>query len=87
MTEELYEIKTRTFTEAIARLVAAFKKHNPGIDSFQCECLDGSKVSIRIAKTKVSLAAHSVCCHGTEGCHDQGDKHMCRTKKRGKARA
>lgn len=46
---ELYEIKTRTFTEAIARLVDTFKKHNPGIGKFECTCLDGSRVRIVIA--------------------------------------
>lgn len=46
---ELYEIKTRTFTEAVARLVDTFKKHNPGIGKFACTCLDGSRVRITIA--------------------------------------
>ena len=46
---ELYEIKTRTFTEAVARLVDTFKKHNPGIEKFACTCLDGSRVRITIA--------------------------------------
>jgi len=46
---ELYEIKTTNFTEAIARLVDTFKQHNPSVGSFRCECLDGTKVVIKIA--------------------------------------
>ena len=49
MADEIYEVRTRTFTEAVARLVATFKKHNPGIGTFVCTCHDGTTVKIRIA--------------------------------------
>lgn len=49
MSGEIYEVRTRTFTEAVARLVATFKKHNPGIGTFACTCHDGTTVKIRIA--------------------------------------
>lgn len=41
-----YVIDTDNFTTAVAQLVAAFRKDNPGID-FKCVCLDGTRVSIK----------------------------------------
>jgi hypothetical protein len=43
-----YVIDTDNVTNAIARLVAAFKIQNPGIGTFRAECHDGSTVTMRI---------------------------------------
>lgn len=47
-----YKIETDSFTAAVAQLVEAFKKENPGIGTFKCTCHDGTKVTLNIAQPK-----------------------------------
>lgn len=51
-----YHIDTDNFSAAIAALVLQFKTENPSIGSFDCTCLDGTTVKIKIEAKKVKGA-------------------------------
>lgn len=47
-----YDIKADTFGDAIAQLVAAFRRENPGIGVYRAIYDDGTKFSLWVPKQK-----------------------------------